>query len=169
LNTKLLAKSTLDCEDGAHSYACALSNLILVCLLHLKFESEGKLNLIREFGQTFSLVVVGCVHVRKCKNFEKMLLSVIDESMKQIFGEGTTKSIYHYLENDYSLKYPDIPQKPEVFAKGLEEIFRSGSRVVEAVIISNLYSKIGLPCQKRKGQKFADYITELEKAYKSKK
>jgi len=53
------------------------------------------------------------------------------------------------IENDYSLKYSDILQKPEIFAKGLEEIFRSGSRVVEAVIISNLYSKIGLPCQKR--------------------
>jgi len=115
------------------------------------------------------LVAVGCVHVRKCENFEKMLLSVIDESMKQIFGEGTTKFIYHYLENDYSLKYSDIPQKPEIFAKGLEEIFRSGSRVVEAVIISNLYSKIGLSCQKRKGQKFADYIAELEKTYKNKK
>jgi hypothetical protein len=67
------------------------------------------------------------------------------------------------------LKYSDIPQKPEIFAKGLEEIFRSGSRVVEAIIISNLYSKIGPPYQKRQGQKFADYIAELEKAYKSKK
>lgn len=143
--------------------------LMLVCLLYLKFESEVKLNLIRESGQTFSSVAFGCVRVRKGKNFEKILLSVIDESMKQIFGESTTKSIYHYLENDYSLKYSDISQKPEVFAKCLEEIFRSGSRVVEAVIISNLYSKIDLPCQKRQGQKFADYIAELEKACESRK
>lgn len=146
---------------------CPIS--VLVCLRHLKFESEVKLNLISEFGQSFSFVVVGCISLRKYKNFEKMLLSGIDESVKQIFGENVAKSIYHYLENDYSLKYSDIPQKPEIFAKYLEENFGSGSRVIEAVIINNLYSKLGLPYQKRTGQKFADYIAELEKAYKRKK
>lgn len=95
--------------------------------------------------------------------FNKLLLKVIDEELKQIFGEAATLIIYNHLEKNYSLKREEIPEKIEVFIRGLEEFLSSGAQVVEKIILKKVYSSFGLQCQIKEGYSFIDYVTKLKK------
>jgi len=96
--------------------------------------------------------------------FNKLLLKVIDEEMKQIFGEAATLIIYNHLEKNYSLKREEIPEKLEIFTKSLEEFLSSGAQVVEKIILKKVYSSFGLQRKIKEGYSFIDYLTELKKS-----
>ena len=68
----------------------------------------------------------------------------IDRVLRQIFGRKATLLIYKHLEKSYSLKRDEIAEKIDVFAKGLEEILRSGAYVIEKKILEDIYSSYGL-------------------------
>ncbi len=95
--------------------------------------------------------------------FDESLINVVDEELKKIFGEMATLIIYGYLENNLSLKQEDIPRKIEVFAKGLDSFLNSGARVIEQVIIKNLYANFGVEYKSREDYDFVDYVNELKK------
>ncbi|NIR86523.1 hypothetical protein GWO13_02695 [Candidatus Bathyarchaeota archaeon] len=95
--------------------------------------------------------------------FNNLLLKVIDEELKQVFGEAATLIIYSHLEKNYSLKPEEIPEKLEVFIRGLEEFLSSGAQVVEKIILKKVYSSFGLPCRNKEGYNFIDHVTELRK------
>jgi len=95
--------------------------------------------------------------------FNKLLLKVIDEEMKQMFGEVATLIIYNHLEKNHSLKRSEIPEKLEVFIVGLEEFLSSGAQVIEKIILEKVYSSFGFHCQVREGYRFIDYMSELKK------
>lgn len=97
------------------------------------------------------------------KNFNKIIINVIDEELKKIFGETATFVIYGYFEDKLSLKRQEIPEKIESFDQGLEKFFGSGAYVLEKTILTNLYSSFGFPYKEKKSYTFVDYITELKK------
>ena len=68
----------------------------------------------------------------------------IDRVLRQTFGEEATLLIYKYLEKSYSLRQDEIVEKIDVFAKGLEEMLRSGAYVIEKIILEYIYSSYGL-------------------------
>ena len=94
--------------------------------------------------------------------FDKLLLKVLDDELKQIFGEAATLIIYNHLKKNYSLKREEIPQKLEVFIRGLNEFLSSGAQVVEKMVLKKVYSSFGFQCRIRKGYSFIDYMTELK-------
>jgi len=96
------------------------------------------------------------------EKFNKLLLKVIDEELKQIFGEAATLIIYNYLENNYSLKREEIPEKIEVFTRGLEEFLSSGAQVVQKIILQKLSSCFEVQCQVKEGYSFVDYVTGIK-------
>ena len=49
------------------------------------------------------------------EEFKKLLLQTIEENLKQIFRETATHIIYQFLENKYSLKREEIPEKLQTF------------------------------------------------------
>jgi hypothetical protein len=71
-------------------------------------------------------------------------LKAIDTTLRKIFGDEATRVIYRYLENRYSLRRDEIVEKIDVFAKGLEEILRSGAYIIEKAILEDIYSSYGL-------------------------
>lgn len=95
--------------------------------------------------------------------FNKLLLKVIDEELKQIFGEAATLMIYSHLKKNYSLKREEIPEKLEIFVRGLEEFLSSGAHVVEKMVLRKVYSSFGFQCQIKEGYSFTDYMSELKK------
>jgi len=95
--------------------------------------------------------------------FNKLLLKVIDEELKQIFGEAATLMIYSHLRKNYSLKREEIPDKLEIFVKGLEEFLSSGAHVVEKIVLRKVYSSFGFQCLIKEGYSFTDYVSELKK------
>lgn len=107
--------------------------------------------------------------MKKKGKFDKLLLKAVDEDLKRVFGEIATLVIYNYLENNLSLKQEKIPEKIEVFAEGLDKFFSSGARVVEKIILENLYSNFGFTYRTKEGYSFVDYVNELKNSIKNNK
>jgi len=99
--------------------------------------------------------------VEKTGVLDELLLSVVDETLKQVFREAGAKVIYDYLGNKFHLERDEIAEKPEVFSVGLEELLVSAGPVIENMIINSLYSKLELKFAKKKGYAFSDYLKEL--------
>ncbi len=100
--------------------------------------------------------------LKRKRKFKELLLSEIDESINQIFGKDTAKAVYYYLEENYSLKLADIPEKPKVFSEALESIFgKVGAEVIEALLIRDISSKFEVTHQRKEGCDFSDYVNEL--------
>ena len=94
---------------------------------------------------------------------DDLLLTVVDETMRQVFREAGTEAIYNYIENKCHLKREEIAGKPEVFSAGLERLLDSAALVIEKLILKNLHSKLELKFEEKKGYEFSDYIKELSK------
>lgn len=95
--------------------------------------------------------------------FERSLVRTIDMQLEQIFGEKGKSVIYSYLQSALSLRQEEIPKRLDVFAEGLDKFLSSGAKVVEKVILDELYSDYGQDFQFKQGYDFADYIKELRK------
>lgn len=100
---------------------------------------------------------------KRTGSLDDLLLSVVDETMKQVFREAGAKVIYDFLENHSYLKREEIADKPEVFSAGLERLLSSGAPVTEKLILKNLYRRLGLKFEEKEGYAFSDYIKELRK------
>lgn len=74
---------------------------------------------------------------------EDKISKIIDDVLKQIFGEPATILIYKYLQNRYSLSQSEFSCRIDVFAKGLEDFLSSGAYVIESKILSEIYSSYG--------------------------
>ena len=92
----------------------------------------------------------------------KLLLNAVDDELKQIFGEAATSIIYNHLEINYSLKREEIPEKLEVFIRGLEEFLSSGAHVVEKMVLKKVYLSFGFQYRIKEGYNFIDHVNELK-------
>jgi len=99
----------------------------------------------------------------KTKSLDDLLLSVVDETLRQVFREAGTKVIYDFLGNNSHLKLEEIAEKPEAFSAGLERLMVSAALVIENLILKNLYSRLGLEFEEKEGYEFSDYVKELKK------
>jgi len=102
--------------------------------------------------------------VEKTGSLDDLLLSVVDETLRQVFREAGTKVIYDFLENNSHLKREEIAEKTEVFSACLEGLLVSGAPVIEKLILKNLYRKLALKFREKKGYEFSDYIKELRRS-----
>ena len=59
------------------------------------------------------------------------------------------------------MKLKEVAKKPEVFSASFERLMVSAARVIEQIILKNLYSRLGLKFEEKQGYEFADYIMEL--------
>jgi len=98
---------------------------------------------------------------RRTWRLDDLLLSAVDETVKQVFKDAGAKVIYDCLENKYHLKLEEIAGKPEDFSAGLERLLSSAAPVIEKMILQDLYYKLQLKYEKKEGYRFADYLKEL--------
>jgi hypothetical protein len=99
---------------------------------------------------------------RKSKFNEKLMVA-IDEVLRNTFGEAGPL-IYSYLESQ-SVKREEIPERLEDFAECLRN-FSAGGSVVGTMILSNLYSKLGLEFEQASDcYSFADHVTKLRNCF----
>ncbi|MEM3464110.1 MAG: hypothetical protein QXL91_04525 [Candidatus Bathyarchaeia archaeon] len=97
------------------------------------------------------------------KFFNEVLLEAVDEGLL-ILGESGRKAIYFHLQNSFSLKREDIPEKPEAFINGLRKIFGLGAQAIERSIIKCLYGKLGLELREEKNYDFSKYLDDAKNA-----
>jgi hypothetical protein len=100
--------------------------------------------------------------VEKTRSLDDLLPSVVDETLKHVFKEAGTNVIYSFIENKCHLKLEEITEKTEVFSAGLERLLSSGAPVIEKLILKNLYQKLELKFEEKRGYEFSDYIKELK-------
>jgi len=91
--------------------------------------------------------------------FNQLLLKVIDEQLKGIFGESGAQLIYSHLANHHSLKKEEIPENIEVFARVLEDFLGSGAHAIESLLLRKIYSKFGRALKENCG--FGESIARL--------
>jgi hypothetical protein len=74
---------------------------------------------------------------------EDKISKIIDDVLKQVFGEPATILIYKHLQSRYSLSQSEFSTRIDVFAKGLEDFLGSGAYVIENRILNEIYSSYG--------------------------
>ena len=95
--------------------------------------------------------------------FERILLKTINDVLLEIFGENAASIIYGYIEKNYSLNQQNITHNLQTFIKGLNEFLGSGARMVQIMILKELYSNFGFELEQIDDRRsFADYINELK-------
>jgi hypothetical protein len=72
------------------------------------------------------------------------VFKIVDNVLKQVFGEKVTPLIYKYLETHYALKQNEFSTKIGVFAKGLENFLNTGAPIIERKILNDIYSSYGV-------------------------
>ena len=99
--------------------------------------------------------------VEKWEDWNSFFADAVDDTLKQIFKEDGARVIYEFLESHSRLRLEDVADKPELFSDSLERLMVSAARVIEKVILKNLYSRKGLKFEEKEGYEFPDYIREL--------
>ena len=95
--------------------------------------------------------------------FERILLKTINDVLLEIFGENAASIIYGYIEKNYSLNQQNITHNLQTFIKGLNDFLGSGARMVQIMILKELYSNFGFELEQIDDRRsFADYINELK-------
>ena len=101
----------------------------------------------------------------KSQEFDKLLLSAIDEALNSI-GESVKQAIYFHIENKFSVTRNTIPENLAEFQGGLEKIFGTGARFIEILIMKNLHSKIGLQLIMESEQlEFVKYVDAAKEGF----
>ncbi len=100
----------------------------------------------------------------KNKKFNELLLSAIDSAFFSL-GESVKKSIYFHLEEKFDLKRMQIPNKLKKFQEAMEQIFGSGARFLEILIMKNLHLKVGISISMDNNVCFVDYVEQIKRAY----
>ena len=68
-------------------------------------------------------------------NLDSASIEVVEETLEEVFGRTTKNMIFSILVTKYNLEKYDIPRKPEVFRKMLEDFLGEGGKVIENLII----------------------------------
>lgn len=92
---------------------------------------------------------------------DDLLLDTVDETVKQVFKEIGAEAIYNYLEKVCGLRREEIAKKPEIFSACLERLLGSGASLIESLILKDLYRKLELEIEEKKGYEFSECIKEL--------
>lgn len=101
----------------------------------------------------------------KTKQFDELLLTSIDNAFISL-GESVKKSIYFHLEERFSLKRSQIPNQLNKFQEAIEQIFGSGARFLEILIMKNLYINSQVSISMEDNQVcFIDYVKEVKRVF----
>lgn len=101
---------------------------------------------------------------RKPVPFNKVLIEAVNQGLKAILGKSGATVVLHHLKSSFSISMEQISEKTASFAAGLEDLFgKEGASIIEASIVEELYTKLGLSYQRINGYSFEDYVKQAEK------
>jgi rRNA pseudouridine-1189 N-methylase Emg1 (Nep1/Mra1 family) len=93
----------------------------------------------------------------------RILLSALDESMKNILGKNAAQAVYYHLEKRYLLKLEDIVEKPQTFSKAIKEMFgETGAEAIETLLVKDLCTKFRIGGKRKETSKLVDCLDGLK-------
>lgn len=103
--------------------------------------------------------------------FASILIKCIDETL-MAYGKDTQKAFYEYFKKVLSLPKQKIPERIDLFSKGLEDLLGLGARSLEILVMMKLHSKIGVVWEYKVSNHglspdvtFAEYVSVAKKYY----
>lgn len=99
------------------------------------------------------------------EEFDTAFLDVIDNCLRQVFGEKTSQAILLHFERNKGLKREEIPCRIEEFNSGLAELMERGAPVLERMFIKFLCSKLQLEYESNPELTFTDHVQKLRKRF----
>ena len=99
-------------------------------------------------------------HKKKLRN---LLPKTVDETLEQVFTKEGARTVQVFIKNNLHITREEIVEKPEALSSSLRRLLGSGATVIESLIVENLYHRVGLKFEEKKGYEFPDYINELKK------
>lgn len=101
--------------------------------------------------------------------FRHLLLESIDESLRNVFGEGVGQTIFDQLEDKFSLRREEVPQRVHDFEKGLTAMVGSpAAAVLIRLIVRNISAKLGIPYHQKMDYGFKMYVEDCKRRYEEK-
>ena len=97
------------------------------------------------------------------QKLDDLLLETINDILLDIFRNKSLHNMMLVMDEVYSLKWDEIPEKTETFELALQNILRRGHVIIEDLILENLYPKLGVSFQFKSGYNFSDYMEDLKK------
>ncbi len=107
--------------------------------------------------------IIGEVTQQGC-SFGKLLLEAVEESLSTL-GETPKQAIYYHLQESFSIRKHEIPDKIDEFTFAIEKIFGEGARLLEIQIMKSLHEKTGDTLRqypKSEGLSFTEYLRAHE-------
>jgi hypothetical protein len=98
-------------------------------------------------------------------DFHRALLEAVDEGFLAL-GVSVRQALYWRLENRFSIKRDEIPNKPKEFAEALKNIFGAGTEILLKIIIKRFYKKLNLTFKDVEDWSFIDYVENAKKSIK---
>jgi hypothetical protein len=89
------------------------------------------------------------------KRFNDLLVESLLECME--FGDVALR----FLELKTAIKRDEIIEKPEQFAKELEDLYGDSAKIILEKTTRTFYAKIGMSYVKKEGYTFSDYIRDV--------
>ena len=111
--------------------------------------------------------------------FDKMLLEVIDETLRYSLGEKTVKIFYDYLRRK-GFPLTSVPQNPEFFFNELRNVLEVDGQkfhtvsalgivsLLERTIIEIMCKKFGIKFEEKGPISFSEWADKLRETYLSK-
>jgi len=156
-----------ECCGGMWVLLCVVWFGFRICMItpntnssFIQVKSENLWSIYHSQGTLFEVKREGEMH-KRIGGMDDLLLSVVDETLEQIFKGAGARVIYKFMENKCHLRRKEIAEKPEVFSAGLERLLGSAAPMIERMILKNLCSKLRLKFEEKEGYDFSDYVKEL--------
>jgi len=94
-------------------------------------------------------------------DIDSLITELIARKMRQLLGEASTVVFFAYLEKKCGLPRHEIPDKSEAFIDVLRDVLGSSAKIVESLVVKELYSNLGLEYEEREGYRLVDCVREL--------
>jgi hypothetical protein len=98
-------------------------------------------------------------------DFRRALLEAVDEGFLAL-GGSVRRALYWHLEDRFSIRRDEIPDRPGEFAEALRDMLGAGAGVLLKVMARRLYEGLGLAFEERPGWGFADYVENAKESVK---
>jgi hypothetical protein len=90
------------------------------------------------------------------ERFNRALLEAVDEGLL-VLGSSVRDTVYYHVEKISGLRREKIPERLEEFHKALTSLFGAGAKMIEKLIVTRLYSRLGLNFEEYEEWTIVDY------------
>ena len=98
------------------------------------------------------------------REFNRLFIESLDESLGSVLSEVVRLAVYDALEKHHSIARNQIPERLDDFALALERCFGvAPSKTMGKVIVKRLYSKLGLVFVDETDWRLPDYVREAKR------